>query len=121
MITSTNWQNGSASRRLFAVALLSNALLEKAWRARYDFTADPMVYTRHQISVDNRLQRGLRSNDRLHILVEGPLAPSGQKGLGRATVEQQLFRCFGLVHGVNLLFRAQVEMAPLHAILPSAS
>ena len=102
---------------LFTAALLSSALLERGWAAGYDFEADPLVYTRHQISVDNRLQRQLRSNDRLHILVEGPLAPPSQKGLGGSTVEQQLYRCFGLLHGQQILFRANVQLAPLHGFL----
>jgi hypothetical protein len=102
---------------IFSAALLSSALLENAWREEYDFTADPLVYTSHQISVDRRLQRQLRSNDRLHILVEGPLPAPQPKGLGRAAVAQTLYRCFGLVLHEQVLFRAKVRLAPLHALL----
>lgn len=102
---------------LFTASLLSSALLEKGWAQGYDFEADPLVYTRHQISVDKRLQRTLRSNDSLHILVEGPLEPPPHRGLGRTAVEQQLYRCFGLLRGHQILFRANVQLAPLHGFL----
>ena len=101
---------------VFTAALLSSALLEKAWREHYDFAANPMVYTAHQISVDRRLQRRLRSNDRLHLLVEGPLPETPAKGLGRTAIAQTLHRCFGLVQGQQVLFRANVRMAPLQAM-----
>lgn len=102
---------------LFTAALLSSALLEKGRSRGYDFEADPLVYTAHQISVDNALQQALRSNHRLDILVEGPLPVAAQKGLGRSAVEQQAYHCFGLVHGRQVLFRARVLLAPLHAFL----
>lgn len=105
---------------LFPVSLLSSALLEKGWREHYDFAADPLVYTSHQISVDRRLQRQLRTNDRVHILVEGPLNFPAAGGLGRVTVSQTLYRCFGLVRGQQILFRANVRMAPLDAIVKAA-
>lgn len=102
---------------MFTAALLSSALLEKGWREGYDFEKDPLVYTSHQISIDRRLQGKLRSNDRLHMLVEGPLQAPPTKGLGKALLEQSLHRCVGLVHGHQILFRANVMMAPLHAML----
>jgi hypothetical protein len=97
---------------LFTAALLSSALLEKARGEGYDFEGDPVVYTRHQISVDHALQVTLRSNDRLHLLVEGPLAAGAGKGLGKTTATQYAYRCLGAVRG-RLLLRARVEMAPL--------
>jgi hypothetical protein len=102
---------------LFTAALISSALLEKGRSRGYDFEADPLVYTAHQISVDNALQQALRSNHRLDILVEGPLPVTAQKGLGRSAVEQQAYHCLGLVHGRQVLFRARVLLAPLHAFL----
>lgn len=102
---------------LFTAALISSALLERGRARGYDFEADPLVYTSHQISVDCALQQALRSNQRLDILVEGPLPVAPLKGLGRSTVEQQAYHCFGMVHGRQLLFRARVLLAPLHAFL----
>ncbi len=102
---------------LFTAALLSSALMEKGRSEGYDLNADPLVYTSHRISIDRRLQSTLRSNDCLHLLVEGPLEAQPGKGLGRSAVEQQLYRCFGLIHGKQILFRANVELAPLHAFL----
>lgn len=105
---------------LFTASMLSCALLEKGSASGHDFAADPLVYTSHQISVDRRLQSKLRSNDPLHILVDGPLEEPTSKGLGRSAVEQLHYRCFGLAHGDRILFRAQVQLAPLHAFLKQA-
>lgn len=102
---------------LFTVALLSCALLEHGWAAGHDFEADPLVYTSHQMSIDNRVQRRLRSNDRLHMLIDGPLPVTTGKGLGGSDIEQQAFHCYGLVHHRDVLFRARLQLAPLHAML----
>ena len=101
---------------MFPVSLLSCALLEKAMQEGHDFMADPMVYMNHDISVDRRIARSLRSNDVLHVLIEGPQVIDEEKGLGRSQVTKLSFRCFGLVHGAQVLYRAEVHMAPLHAI-----
>jgi hypothetical protein len=100
---------------LFTASLASCALLEKGRGQAHDFEADPLVYTSHQISVDNRIQRKLRSNDMLHVLVEGPSTLAPPKGLGRAAVEQQQYRCYGVLHNSQILFRANVQLARLHA------
>jgi len=100
---------------MFTAALMSSALLEKGWFEGYDFAADPLVYTHHQISIDQGLQRRLRSNDRLHFLIEGPLPTRPTRGLNGAMVEQQAYHCFGLLHGHDVLLRAVVTLAPLHA------
>ena len=59
----------------------------------------------------------LRSNDMLNILVEGPLTPPPPKGLGCASVDQQPYRCLGVLHGRQILFRANVQLAPLRSFL----
>lgn len=104
---------------LFTASLLSSALLEKGRVAGFAFEADPLVYTGHQISVDKRIQEKLRSNDMLHILVDGPTPVSAAKGLGKSAVEQEQYHCLGLVHGRQIVFRANVQLAPLHAVLAS--
>ncbi len=101
---------------LFPAALMSCALLEKAWCEGYDFEADPVVYTSHQISVDRRQQGRLYSNERLHLLVEGPIASDPGGGLARGAQEQQSYRVFGIVDGPAVLFRARVQLATLHAL-----
>ena len=101
---------------VFTAALLSCGLLEKARQEGYDFEADPVVYTSHQISVDRRLQRALRSNDQLHLLIEGPLQMT-TGGLGNAGPEQQLYHVYGVLDRYAILFRARVQMAALHAML----
>ena len=102
---------------LFPVALTSCALLEKAMKEGHDFLADPMVYIAHAISVDTRLVRRLRSNDVLHMLVEGPQSVEGEKGLGQSGIRKLRFNCFGIVEPSALLYRAEVLMAPLASIV----
>jgi hypothetical protein len=106
---------------MFPVALLSCALLEKAKQDNYAFETSPVVYTSHLISVDRRLLQTLESNDRLHLLVTAPETVPAGKGLGKKGFPQQLHRCFGLLAGNRILFRAEVVMAPLQAILQAAT
>jgi hypothetical protein len=98
---------------VYPVALSSCALLEKVWQEGYEFEKNPVVYTSHKISVDRRLQQQLRSNDRLDILVAGPYPAEKGGGLGRSAVKQSCYRCFGLLEGNRLLFRALVQTAAL--------
>jgi acyl dehydratase len=106
---------------MFPVALLSCALLEKAGSEDYLFEANPVVYTSHFISVDRRLQENLKSNDRLCLLVGHAETVAAGTGLGRKGFTQQLYRCFGVLPGNRILFRAEVEMAPLHELLQASS
>ena len=103
---------------MFPVALLSCALLEKAMQERHDFMRDPMVYMSHRVSVDRRLVNALRSNDVLHMLVEGPFdSRSGDAASLQAGLDKVTFRCFGLVKDERVLYRAEVDMAPLAVIV----
>jgi hypothetical protein len=102
---------------VYPVALSSCALLEKVGREDYEFEKDPVVYTSHKMSVDRRLQRELRSNDRLDILVAGAYPTEEGGGLGRSAVEQSYYHCFGLIDGNRLLFRALVQIATLEAMM----
>lgn len=101
---------------LFTASLVSCALLERGTAQGHDFQAEPMVYTSHQISVDMRVQRKLRSNDAVHILVAQPqIIPPG-KGLGKVCVEQQLVPCTAVVSDSAILFRARMQLAPLNVL-----
>jgi len=102
---------------MFPVALISCALLEKAMNEGHDFLADPMVYMAHTIAVDRRLARRLRSNDVLHMLVDGPAPVEGEKGLGKSGVKKLRFNCLGVVEASSVLYRAEVLMAPLDSII----
>ena len=106
---------------MFPVALLSCALLEKAKQDHYAFETNPVVYTNHLISVDRRPLQTLKSNDRLNLLVTAPVTVPAGKGLGEKGFPQQLHRCFGLLAGNQILFRAEVIMAPLEAMLQAAA
>lgn len=102
---------------LFSASLISCALLEHGWSRGHDFEAEPMVYTSHKISVDMAEQHRLRSNDRLHILVAPPEPIPPSKGLGKICVEQQHYRCLGIVGDDRPLFHASLQLAPLQAFL----
>ena len=101
---------------LFPCALASCALLEKAWSDGHDFMADPMVYVAHAISVDRGLAAALRSNDVLHVLARGPTVVAGTRALGGSDLALQRYHCAGLVHDQRVLYCADIDLAPLHAI-----
>lgn len=94
---------------LYPVSLISCALLEKAKIRGHDFIREPMVYSSHKISVDRNSIRKLKSHDMLHLLVR-ERAAGGSGAIGH-------FDCFGLCNGAGVLFRAEIELMPLSAIL----
>ncbi len=102
---------------MFPAALISCALLERACMNHHDFEKEPMVYTGHHISVDRELAAGLKSNDVLHLLVNKPVEMAGGGGLGGLGVTQCLYHCFGVLGNGTVLFRAEIAMAPLAAII----
>jgi len=106
---------------MFPVALTSCALLEKARQENYAFEANPLVYTSHFISVDRRQLHGLKSNDRVQLLVSGAENVPVGTGLGKAGFRQQLYRCFGLTTANRILYRAEVAVAALKDILQFAA
>ena len=102
---------------MFTAGLISCALLEQARAQGYDFEGDPQVYVSHRITIDHGLQRSLRSNDRLDLLVDVATQGAVSKGLSQSRVDQQVRHCLGIVAGRGVLFRAQVQLASLRAIL----
>ncbi|WP_018873509.1 hypothetical protein [Thioalkalivibrio sp. ALJ16] len=99
---------------MFPVSLISCALLERAHATGHDFYAQPLVYTTHHISVDQRLARGLRSADALHILVSPPESVTpADRGLASPGTGQQRYRCLGLLADSSVLFRADLTLAPI--------
>jgi len=106
---------------MFPAALLSCALLEKAKQDNYAFETNPVVYTSHLISVDRRMLQTMKSNDRLNLLVTVAETVSAGKGLGHKGFPQQLHRCFGLLSGNRILFRAEVVMASLESMQQAAA
>jgi hypothetical protein len=101
---------------LFPCALASCALLEKAWKDGHDFMADPMVYVAHAITVDRGLTAALRSNDVLHVLARGPTVVAGSRALGGSDLVLQRYQCVGLADDQRVLYSADIDLAPLHAI-----
>lgn len=92
---------------MFTAGLASCALLEQALQSGYDFETDPLVYASHQITVDRRLQAQLRSNDRLHLLVDGPRDDAA------APADRLTYHVYGLVFAEAVLFRARLQLARL--------
>jgi len=106
---------------IFPVSLVSCALLEKAMLDGHDFKKDPMVYTRHRISVDRHCLQRVKSNDALHLLVGEPIMTPRDQGLGKVKVAQWTYPCFGLVSGNRVLFRAEISLTPLLEVLGARS
>jgi hypothetical protein len=101
---------------IFPVGLTSCALLERALKEGHDFERAPMVFTSHSFSVDRDSLRTLKSNDELHLLVGEPRTVSGMKGLGKSRMTQHTYACYGVNDG-NLVFSAEISLAPLAEIL----
>ena len=100
---------------IYPVGLISCALLERALKNHHDFANEPMVYTAHNISIDRELTKALRSNDVLHMLVNESTAT--RAGKDAAGVTQYQTHCYGVLQNGAILFRAEVTMMPLAAIL----
>ena len=90
----------------FPCALLSCALLERAWQQQHDFERDPMVYKSHNISVDRQYLAQLRSNDVLHLLSRHT----------HPAAQTPVYDCFGVVGSERLLFSARIELMPLAGV-----
>jgi len=101
----------------FILSLISCALLERAWQEGHDFEARPYIYTSHSFSFDKRLQRELKSNDTIHLLVGGAKSRQGEGGLGGSGVPQVQHDCIGLLDGGRVLFRGEVGLAELQDVL----
>ncbi len=102
----------------YPAGLISCALLERALKNHHDFENEPMVYTSHNISINRELTKGLRSNDVLHLLVDEPtMITSANNSAG---VSQYIHHCYGLLHDGEILFRAEISMMPLAAILKAS-
>jgi hypothetical protein len=86
---------------IFPCGLISCALLEKALSEGHDFERNPMIYTSHKISNDRHHLGQLRSNDKLHILVQR-MEPQRT---------EHHYECYGVVGNECLLFRAQIAQA----------
>lgn len=104
---------------IYPAGLISCVLLERALNKHHDFEKEPMVYTSHNISVDRDLTKALRSNDVLHLLVNEPQAITADES--SASVTQYLHHCFGLLGSGAILFRAEITMMPLAAILKAGN
>ncbi len=89
----------------FPCALLSSALLERAWQQGHDFEREPMVYRSHNLSVDRECLRQARSNDVLHLLSRH----------ADPAAENHVYDCFGVIGTDRLLFSARIDLMPLAA------
>ncbi len=98
---------------LLPVSFLSSALFEKNAADNIDLRDHPSVYARQLVSVDQRLAGRLRSNDRLQLLLTGPIEQARWHGSNRLQRPARRFDCFGLVKDYRLLFSAQIFMLPL--------
>ena len=92
---------------IFPCALISCALLEKAFKENLDFKRNPMVYTTHKISIDRNHLSLLKSNDSLHIIVRLSKNDVATSPL------MQTYECYGVINHTLLLFRSLITLVPL--------
>lgn len=97
----------------FILSLVSCALLERAWSEGHDFEARPYIYTQHTFSFDKRLQRELKSNDRIHLLVSQAVESTEKKGLVRPDMPRIQHGCLGIINDNQVLFHGKVGLAEL--------
>ncbi len=90
----------------FPCALLSSALLERAWQQGHNFEREPMVYRSHSLSVDRQCLRQARSNDVLHLLSRH----------ADPAAKNHVYDCFGIIGADRLLFSARIDLMPLAAV-----
>ena len=102
----------------FILSLVSCALLERAWSEGHDFEDSPYIYTSHSFCFDKRLQRQLKSNDQINLLVSEASMLAANGGLGASGIPQIRHDCLGVLSDNRVLFRGQVGLAELHDILP---
>ena len=88
---------------MFPCALLSSALLERAWEQGHNFERQPMVYRSHHLSVDRRCLKRARSNSALHLLSRHSDPDS----------KTPVYDCFGIIGTDQLLFAARIDLMPL--------
>ena len=100
----------------FPAALISCALLERARSEGHDFEREPMVYTQHRISIDQRRMARLKSNDRVSLLVGPPREQTAGRGLGAQAVRQQTHGCLVLDRQGQPLVQALISLSPLSAL-----
>lgn len=101
----------------FILSLISCALLERAWQEGHDFEARPYIYTSHRFSFDKRLQRGLKSNDAIHLLVGEARSRPAEGGLSGSGIPQIQHECIGMLDGDRVLFRGEVGLAELQDVI----
>ena len=101
----------------FILSLVSCALLERAWHEGHDFEKRPYIYTSHSFSFDKRLQRELKSNDAVYLLVGPARERRAEGGLGSSAIPQIQHECIGLLDGERMLFRGEVGLAELRDVL----
>lgn len=103
---------------VFCCSMLSCALLERGIRHGYDFMANPMVYTSHDIVVDRRVRNSLHSNDLIHFLVREAL-PGTDAGKRTAPegLSQIMHECVGMTEYADVIFTANIALSPLAEIV----
>lgn len=101
---------------MMPVSYTASALYEKRSADNIDYRENPVLCARHLISVDQQLARGLRSNDRIHVLVEGPAIVHGAPALLGLRTPALRYSCFGLIQDKRALFRSLVFLIPLREL-----
>lgn len=101
---------------MFPASLLSCALLERGHRLGYDFLREPMVYAFHDVLLDRDVARRLRSNDTLNMLVSAERTGTVAAATA-AKRAQRIHHCLGYTGQGECLYRAEIGLVPLAALL----
>jgi len=96
---------------MYPLSLVSSALLERAQAEGHNLVEKPMIYVSHKLSIDRRLLAGLNSNDALNILVSPRYATDNQNS------DNVTQFCTCILANQQVLFHAEIQLAPLSALL----
>jgi hypothetical protein len=96
---------------MYPLSLLSSALLERAQAVGQDLIKEPMIYISHKLSIDKSVLNTLKSNHSLNILVSPP-QKSADENSAYVTHE-----CTCVLSTQEILFHAEIQLAPLSSIL----
>jgi hypothetical protein len=100
---------------MYPLSLVSSALLERAQAEGHNLVEKPMIYVSHKLSIDRVLLGELKSNDALNILI-GPPHPSDDLNCKYVT-----HYCSCVLANQTVLFHAEIQLAPLSALLQCQS
>jgi hypothetical protein len=96
---------------MYPMSLISSALLERAQAVGQNLIEEPMIYLSHKLSINKNVLTTLKSNNSLNILLSPP-QPSNDENSEYVTHD-----CTCVLSTKEILFHAQIQLAPLSSLL----